>query len=90
MSMETYVIGFVKPDDTFMKMKRIWDNCKELDVEIPLKVSNFFNECEPDENGLNVEIPTHDWDNGDMESGKEVYLHEIPEKVNVIRFYNSW
>lgn len=90
MGMQTYVIGFVPPDEKFKKMKHIWDNCQDLDIEVPGIVKRFFDQCEPNEYGMEVEIPSHEWSNGDMESGLVVKLDEIPDKVKIIRFYNSW
>ena len=89
MSMETYAIVFIKPDDEFNMMKSIWDNCMELRIEIPLKVINYFKDCEPGKNGIEVKIPSHQWDNGDMDFGIDVYINEIPDKVNTVRFINS-
>jgi len=89
MSMNTYVIGFVPPDEKFNKMKQIWDNCQNLDIEVPGIVERFFDQCEPGDYGMEVEIPSHEWSDGDMEFGLVVKLDEIPDKVKTIRFYNS-
>jgi hypothetical protein len=90
MSMSTNVIGFVPPDERFMKMKQIWDNCTELDVQIPANVYDFFDGCAPDENGMEVEIKHDEWDDGDMSAGIEINVDNIPDNVKVIRFFNSY
>lgn len=90
MSMSTDVIGFVPPDERFMKMKQIWDNCTEMGIDIPPGIYDFFDGCAPDENGMEVKIPYNKWDDEDMMAGIEINIDNIPENVKVIRFYNSW
>lgn len=90
MSMNTYVVGFVPPDEKFKKMKQIWDNCTEFNLEIPIEVDRFFDQCEPNDNGMEVKIPSNEWSDGDMEAGLEININDIPDNVKIIRFYNSW
>ena len=90
MSMNTYVVGFVPPDEKFKKMKQIHDNCIDLNIEIPMEVDRFFNQCEPSDYGMEVNIPSQEWSDGDMEAGLEINTDDIPDKVKTIRFYNSW
>jgi hypothetical protein len=90
MSMSTHVIGFVPPDDTFKKMKNIWDTCTEMNISPPNEVGDFFNDCPPDDRGVEIEIPYSNWNDNDMCSGVEIELVAIPKDVKFVRFYNSW
>lgn len=88
--MNTYVVGFIPPDEKYKKMKQIWDNCAEFNIELPHEVDTFFNQCEPDDKGMEVEVQSHEWSDGDMQAGREINIDEIPDNVKIIRFYNSW
>ncbi len=92
MSMSTHVVGFIPPDDRFHAMKTIWDNCKVVEIDPPKEIAEFFGDCSfpPDDNGIETEIPHHEWSDGDMRQGIEIQLDEIPENVKSIRFFNSW
>ena len=59
MSMSTHVIGFKPPDEKWKKMKKVWDTCQEAGIDAPKEVVEFFNDCPPDEAGVEVEIITH-------------------------------
>lgn len=89
MGMSTHVIGFKPPDEKWQKMKAVWDSCKKAGVDIPPDVEDFFNGEPPDDMGVEVELPVHEW-RDDMRRGFELYVSELPVDVKVIRFYNSW
>jgi len=89
MSMSTHVYGIRPTDEKWEKMKAIYDSCEKADIEIPDEVIEFFDEGEPDEKGIEVEIPHEDWSNEDC-SGLEVKVADIPKNITIIRFYNSW
>ncbi len=89
MGMSTRVIGFTPPDETWRKMKAIWDSCKDAGVPIPLQVIDFFNDEEPNPNGVKVKLPVTEWKD-DSSEGFELKVSDIPPHVHVIRFYNSW
>jgi len=89
MSMSTHVIGFRPPDDTWQRMKAVWDACQAANVDPPEEVIDFFNDEEPDPNGVEVEIPTREW-RDDAAEGFEIDVAAIPAGVTIIRFYNSW
>lgn len=88
MGMSAHVIGFKPPDEKFKKMKAIWDQCNELDIEIPDEVYDYFNGEEPDEAGVEVNIKTTDWSDENRQ-GYEINVDDIPNGVKTIRFYNS-
>jgi hypothetical protein len=89
MSISTYVIGIKPPDEKWKRMKLIWDNCEQEDIEIPGEVVDFFNAEKPDEKGVVVEVPHNDW-SGESCEGIEIEVSKIPKDVKIIRFYNSW
>lgn len=43
-----------------------------------------------DSNGREIEIPYEGWSDGDLKSGIEIKVEEIPKGVKVIRFINSY
>lgn len=88
MSMSTGIFGLKPPDETWKKMKAIWDACKTAGIEPPDEVAEFFEE-EPDEKGQQAEIPHSEWSD-DYRSGIEIEVAKIPKGVKIIRFYNSW
>lgn len=89
MGMSTSVIGFVPPDDTWRKMKAIWDACEAAKIEAPKEVWLFFNDQRPDNKGLEVHVPHKEWGD-EYRQGIEISVDEIPKHVKTIRFYNSW
>lgn len=88
MGMSTHVIGFVPPDETWQKMKAIYDACEAAGIEPPQEVEDFF-DGEPDPQGQEMEIPHRKWE-ADAREGFEIDVSAIPPQVKVIRFYNSW
>jgi hypothetical protein len=89
MSMSTHVIGFRPPDEKWKKMKSVWDSCEKAGIDPPKEVTEFFNDCEPDPAGVEVEIKTHPY-RAEMVDGYEVKLSELPKGISVIRFFNSY
>lgn len=89
-TMMTKVTGFRPPDEEWKKMKAIWDSCKAGNVEPPELVQEFFNWCDPDPNGIDVELPVTEWNDGESSEGLELKVKDIPKNVTVIRFSNSW
>ena len=89
MSMTTTVIGFRPPDETWKKMKTVWDSCEKAGIDIPDEVFDFFNATDIDPNGIQVELPTREWRN-EGEEGYEIDVKDIPKNVTIIRFSNSW
>lgn len=89
MGMSTHVKGFVPPDERWQKMKAVLDACAAAGIEVPDQVDEFFGGEEPDPQGQEVDIPHHNWGD-DHRNGVEIKTEDIPERVKVIRFYNSW
>ena len=90
MSMSTYVKGFKLPDEKWRMMKNVWDSCLLCNVNVPDEVREFFNHESPDDNGVEVELKTKKWNDGDMSSGYEIKVSDIPKDVQIIRFFNSY
>jgi len=93
MSINTSVVGFKPPDEKWKEMKAIWDACDKVGVEIPKGVYEFFNGCEPDEVGVEVDIentPCCSKYRPEMKTGFEIDITKLPEDVKIIRFVNSY
>ena len=95
MGLSTFVTGFIPDtDETYQKHKAVFLACAEADVSLPKETEEYFggNSDEPYvlEEKLTVDIPQHEWNDGDMSSGYEIIISEIPEGVHKIRFVNSW
>jgi hypothetical protein len=97
MGMSTHVVGIKPPDETWKKMKKIWDSCLEADISPPPEVRNFFGGSPLDDAGVVVEERElrHQYDaiedySADMSAGIEVDLTKLPKDIKIIRFYNSW
>lgn len=89
MGMSTHVKGFVPPDERWQKMKAVLDACTAAGIEVPDEVDEFFGDGGPDPQGQEVDIPSRGWKT-DHQQGIEIKTEDIPERVKVIRFYNSW
>lgn len=68
MGMSTHVIGIVPPDETWKKMKAIWDACTAAKIEIPEAVDAFFGGVRPEEKGVVVDIEDK-WQSGGKQAG---------------------
>jgi len=92
MGMSTYVVGYIKADDTWNKMKQIWDSCTDANVEIPDEVLEFFDH-EPPGNlpGREVDISEAVTEyKDDMKDGYDVEIYKLPPSIHVVRVYNSY
>jgi hypothetical protein len=89
MGMSINVIGFAPPDEKWQQMKAIWDSCQAAGIAVPREVERFFNDCDPDERGVEVDVPTIEF-RDDYREGYEIEIDKIPKHVKVIRFYCSW
>lgn len=93
MGMTTGIVGIIRPDDKFKKMKEVWDVCSAAGVEIPNEVGEFFDWEEPDESGMVVDLDYHpavSKHKAEMEDGLEVDLSKIDEDITIIRFVNYY
>ena len=89
MGMSTHVVGIRPADADFQKRAEIFARCRELEIDPPSAIADFFDGCEPDPAGVIVAITSSEWTGPDSQ-GCEVILSDLPEGVKVIRFYNSW
>ena len=95
MGMSSHVSGFVPVDETWKKMKEVYDACNAAGVKIPEDVDEFFDWCAPDESGVSIDIDAfvkevQPYDSAD---GYEVDIKSLIEKfphIKSIRFVNSW
>lgn len=95
MSMSTYVKGVRPADETWHRMKNVWDACKDAGVPVPGEVDRFFDGDDPDPAGVIIDLDENKhpavrkW-NDEYSSGLEVILSQLPPDVTVVRFINSW
>lgn len=96
MGMSTSVIGFIPDtDETYQKHKAVLLACLDAEIEeLPKETAEYFGTKWPEyyliEEKLEVQIPQHEWNDGDMSQGYEIIISEIPKGVHKIRFVNSW
>lgn len=93
MGMSTHVVGFIPPDEDWLKMKAVWDACREADVTPPEDVLGFFGGEYPDGPGTEVrgkKLTGVSQYEDDARQGFEVELAALPPQVKVLRFVNSW
>lgn len=88
MSRSLSVIGFMPPDETWQKMKEVWDACKAAKIQVPEEIQKFFNYNPPDPAGVEIEIPSRPW-NTEWATGVEIELDKVPKHVKIIRFFYS-
>lgn len=93
--MSMYIRGFIsKEDDIYKKQCAVLRACYDGGIsELPKETAEYFNSPYPDicliEEKIEIEIPVTEW-NEDMSSGYELKISDIPEGVEIIRFYNSY
>ena len=69
MGMSSHVYGMVEPDGYFLRMKKVYDVCKEANVSLPDEVHDYFEGHDPDKVGITEELPK---EAVDKESGREM------------------
>lgn len=92
MSMSTHVVGIRPPDDTWKRMKAVWDACVAADVPVPDEVLDFFAGETPDPAGVVVPLRSfaRAWNDDGTKEGLEIDVDKLPSNIRTIRFYNSW
>ena len=94
--MITYVKGFIPDNDpTYLKHRKVLIACLEADInELPKETAKYFGSKYPDkcllEEKLEVEIKAEEWRDNISSRGYEVYIKDLPQGVEKIRFCNSW
>lgn len=95
MGISTHINGFVsRENETYKKHLKVLMACIEAECsELPKETADFFGSKEPQkyliESILERDIPIREW-SGESSDGYEVRISEIPNDVDVIRFYRSW
>ena len=90
MSMDTHVVGFIPPDETWQRMKAVYDACVAGNVTVPEEVEEFFGDDGPDSAGRAVKLDFREWKDDFSAAGIEVDVDSLPPHVKTIRFFNSW
>jgi len=89
--MSTEIIGFRPPDETWQKMKAVYDTCTAASVPVPECVQKFFDYKAPSTCGIEVDLEgiARPWKD-DTSEGFEISTKELPDNITMIRFCNSW
>lgn len=82
------VVGLSFPDDTWRKMRAVYDACEDAGLSVPSKVLEYFDYKEPNERGLEINLTVSDAVREDMVETREVVeieLSKIPANITVLR-----
>ncbi len=95
MSMNSSVYGIVPADAKFKKMKELFDRCREMGVEPPKEVWDFFGDEPPLGSGTVVNIGTcvSEVQPHEMSRGFEVDLVKLAlefPNVKIVQFTNNY
>ena len=96
MGMSTYVVGFIPPDERWLKMAAAWEACRAAHIDPPEEVLRLFEDEAPDPSGKTVDMhagvhpAVKEWGDGDMRQGLEVDLSQLPPGMTSLRFINSY
>lgn len=92
MGMKSHVMFLRSKDDPEFKKKAAALNaCLDAGVEPPDEIMEYFNDSYEEDDALRIEGTAHKWDPQDGgRQGFDVFVSEIPEGTERIRFYNSW
>jgi len=95
MGMSTRVIGLKSANGPiYKKHAAVLRACIDAGIKkLPEETAKYFGSEYPDnylfEEVLEIDIPKHEYSE-DMVEGYEVHISELPEEVEVIRFFNSY
>jgi hypothetical protein len=85
------IVGYIKPDDKWLKMKEVWDACEKAGIEIPEEVDEYFDGERPDPSGVEIDLEEFAEEYADdTKEGYEIVLSNLPAGVYSIRFFNSY
>jgi hypothetical protein len=89
--MSTHIYGFRPPDEEWKKKKEAFDACQRAGVDPPEDLWHFFNNEDPDDAGVQVDIKDAVEEYHDSSSmGFQVDLEKLPKGIRYVRFVNSW
>lgn len=89
MSTDLYVFGYRPADETWNKMKAVWESCEAIGIDVPEPVVDFFEGNPPgDRPGAEVSLgeAMNDW-RGRYERGYQIDVSKLPTDVKFIRVY---
>lgn len=95
MGMSTHVNAVKPPDETWHKMKAIYDSCEDAGIAIPDEVSEYFEHDTPNPAGVEVSLqhPTHaavEEIETDSSHGYRVDIRKLPKGCAFIEFRCSY
>ena len=80
-----------KNDPEFKKKAAVLNACMDAGIEPPEEIMEYFNHSYEEDSALEIEGKVRIWDPQDGgRQGFEIFVSEIPEGTERIRFYNSW
>ena len=95
MSISINLVGYRKADETFHRMKAVYDACKKAKIDPPQSVEKYFGYDSPTQYGNQIalkpdETPGITSYNENECDGFDVDLDKLPPEIRVLRFYNSY
>jgi hypothetical protein len=88
MSVDTVIKGLIPVDEKYKKMLSVYRQCEELDIEVPDEVATFFDDREPDDDGMQVDIDSAMTGDIDHEGGVIIDLDKLPPNIRKIKVEN--
>jgi hypothetical protein len=94
--MSTFIYGIKPVDDKYKKMKNIHDACREAGVCIPKEVTDFFEDGEPDCNGIKVELFIAEATESvrefrtDEGEGWYIDINKLPSDIKMIKILQTY
>lgn len=93
MSVSLGMYGVMPPTDEYRKKLAVYRACRAAKVEVPEEVQRFFDDHEPDELGIEVDVRdnrqcTTEFSD-DCREGYVVDLEKLPRGVRYLRVYLS-
>ena len=91
MIMNTYVSGFVLPNERWKEMKAIWDDCAAARINAPPEVYEFFEGEPPTVAGQKVDIDdASSLYVTEVGEGLSIDLSKVPKEVTHIKFIAAY
>lgn len=89
MGMHTYVKGIMEPDERYLALKKLWEDCEKAGVEVPEDILKYFDYEKPSSHGKEIDIEYKE-ENEDMEQIFIVPIGGLSSKITAIKFINSY
>lgn len=95
-SASLHLVGFKPPDETWEKMRQVWNACIDAKVPVPRDVEKFFGGEHPDPAGVEVRLGHHYGYDAKTDHpcvtvlegtsmGLEIDVGKLPSDIKIIR-----